>query len=784
MGKDEVKKVQPFMAIFGEDYEEELNKNEDKANQDTLKIEQLVPFKNHPFKLYEGERLDEMVESIKQFGVIVPIVVRKKKLKFEILSGHNRVEACKVLGYKEIPAIIKEGLTEEEATLVVTETNTMQRSFADLLHSERATVVAVRHEAMKKQGFRTDLIEEIEKLSKSPNLDQGLTSSPMAKKLNTTTMDKVGQEFGLGKDSIARYLRISKLPDEFKELVDTGQIAIRAGVDLSYLREESLDIVHAIVTEENFKIDMNRARNLRGADKKAPLTFESAHAIIKGEKKDNEKKPKPPKYWNKVFIKYFRPEQEEAEVTSIIEKALAMYYKSLEEASHTRLQNDRTGIPRTHTGSIEQSNGDREVRKQSHELPKGRVPTQIQPSQGRGNTDGNHVQGERGSTPEDGATTGADVKNRTNTESRELLRDLQTRGNDKNESGGNRTSRDRIQIEIETHIESSDDDSFSLSKIRNQQIIDCELAKGSGFQDGKQRIVDFFVGDATAKEKAEFLKNEYGIGGGTLLFYNHDETLVPQFESIGLSEHDSKGIRLKINDGREIKLSWAKVVKGIEKLIQNGNYFKPRYKGDTPPIPHVDSQPTLFDTMNNHAEDHTKDSLISDEEDKALDDLIGDYNIPDEVNEMQIAKTKSTAQSKSNTRKPNTIPHRNYKKLTGMATGIIEGRYSYLKLKAKGFMDLTIEKLSHDRISITHHYIQNGDLMRDPDIEMIIDHERETLMAATFRQDSLGIFQQVYLEDNRWSPKLSKKLNSFLNEWLGNIELQRYNPFEAHLLEI
>ncbi|QUH31095.1 ParB N-terminal domain-containing protein [Vallitalea guaymasensis] len=326
MGKDEAKKVQPFMAIFGEDYENEIENKDEKINQDMIKIEQLVPFKNHPFKLYEGDRFNEMVESIKQFGVIVPIVVRKQKLRFEILSGHNRVEACKALGLSEIPGIVKEGLTEEEALLIVTETNTMQRSFTDLPHSERATVVAVRHEAMKKQGVRTDLLKEIEKLSKSPSIDQG-TSSPLGKKLETS-MGKVGQEYNLSKNSVARYLRIAKLPKEFKELVDIGQIAIRAGVDLSYLREESLDIVHAIVTEENFKIDMKRARNLRGADKKEPLTFESAHAIIRGENKDKEKKPKPPKYWNKVFIKHFKPEQDEQEVMSIIEKALAMYYKS------------------------------------------------------------------------------------------------------------------------------------------------------------------------------------------------------------------------------------------------------------------------------------------------------------------------------------------------------------------------------------------------------------------------------------------------------------------------
>jgi ParB family chromosome partitioning protein len=334
--KDETKKVKTFASIFGDDWEGQVEGQE--MTQDTLNIEQLVGFKNHPFKLYEGERLNEMVESIKQFGVIVPIVVRKKKLKYEILSGHNRVEACKVLGLKEIPTIVKEGLTEEEALLIVTETNTMQRSFGDLPHSERATVITVRHEAMKKQGIRTDLLQEIEKLSKSPNVEHDITSAPLGRKLESR--DKVGLEYNLSKNSVARYLRIAKLPDEFKELVDIGKIAIRAGVDLSYLREESLDIVHAIITEENFKIDMNRARNLRGADKKEPLTFDTAHAIIKGEVKDKEKKPKPPKYWSKVFTKHFKPEQEEAEVMSIIDKALAMYYSTMQKKESKDMVNE------------------------------------------------------------------------------------------------------------------------------------------------------------------------------------------------------------------------------------------------------------------------------------------------------------------------------------------------------------------------------------------------------------------------------------------------------------
>lgn len=211
--------------------------------------------------------------------------------------------------------------------LIVTETNTNQRSMSDLPHSERAVVIAVRHKAMKGQGVRTDLLNEIEMLSKSPNLNDDVTSDPMGQKLDTR--DKVGLEYGMGTTSVARYLRVNELPDDFKEWIDNGNMSLRAGVDLSYLKEDSLNIVHAIITEDNYKIDMKRAQALKIADKKEPLTFETANLIIKGEpKKEKEEKPKAPKYWTGMYSKFFAPKLEEEEVRSIIEQALEMYYDS------------------------------------------------------------------------------------------------------------------------------------------------------------------------------------------------------------------------------------------------------------------------------------------------------------------------------------------------------------------------------------------------------------------------------------------------------------------------
>ncbi|MFT9495052.1 ParB N-terminal domain-containing protein [Anaerosolibacter sp.] len=325
MDKNKMKKTETFASIFGDDYEETPSTRDEGVT--TLKLEQLVPFPNHPFKLYEGERLDEMVESIKNFGVIVPIVVRKKGLKFEILSGHNRVNAAKLAGLTDVPSVIKEGLTEEEATLIVTETNLMQRSFTDLVHSERATVIATRHTAMKSQGVRTDLLNEIEKLSKAPGLASEETFYPMDKKLRTH--ETIGNEYNLSQASVARYLRIDKLSDELKGLVDEGKVAMRAGVDLSYLSDDNQEIVEAIISENTFKVDMKKAALLRDYDKEGKLNWDTAKQIISGDMLKSTGKVKAFKIQPTIISKYFRPTENKKDIEKTIEKALEMYFSHM-----------------------------------------------------------------------------------------------------------------------------------------------------------------------------------------------------------------------------------------------------------------------------------------------------------------------------------------------------------------------------------------------------------------------------------------------------------------------
>jgi ParB family chromosome partitioning protein len=330
MDKTKMKKVETFASIFGEDHSEVPSEKTDGTT--SLRLEDLIPFRNHPFKLYEGDRFKDMVDSIKNYGVIVPIVVRKIDDKYEILSGHNRVNAAKEAGLTEIPTVIKEGLTEEEATLIVTETNLMQRSFSELAHSERATVIATRHHAMKSQGVRNDLLDEIEILSKAPDLAQDETCGPLDHKLKTR--DKLGEEYGLSPRSITRYIRLNYLNNTLKDLVDEGKIAMRAGVDLSYLSEDNQEMVEAIISEDTFKVDMKKAALIRRYERENKLNWNTAKQIISGEVLKSTGKVKPFKLQPTIISKYFNPNDDKKAIEKTIEKALDFYFSQMKNQSH------------------------------------------------------------------------------------------------------------------------------------------------------------------------------------------------------------------------------------------------------------------------------------------------------------------------------------------------------------------------------------------------------------------------------------------------------------------
>lgn len=223
-----------------------------------LSVDKIKAFYDHPFRLYEGQRLDDMVESIKEHGVLNPVIVRKAGRGYEMLSGHNRKNAAKIAGLAEIPAIVKEGISDKEAYIYVIETNLMQRSFADLLPSEKATVMEAHYNKVCCQGRRNDIIRELQIMNgETPSETCGHNGHKFKSR------DALAEEYGYSSRNVARYLRINSLIRPFKNLVDDNRIALLAAVDVSYLSEEEQETVYQVIDEMGVKLKPKMAEELR-----------------------------------------------------------------------------------------------------------------------------------------------------------------------------------------------------------------------------------------------------------------------------------------------------------------------------------------------------------------------------------------------------------------------------------------------------------------------------------------------------------------------------------------
>lgn len=288
-----------------------------------IPCEMLRPYHNHRFELYTGERLDDMVASIKENGVLSPIIVQPCDIGYEILIGHNRWNATQIAGIPTIPAIVKEGLSEQEAEIYVIESNLIQRGFDNLKISEQASVIAIRHSEMFSQGKRNDIIRELQMLENP----EKITSSQIETKLQSgDSKQNIAENYGMSRASVARLLRIDKLIFELKGFVDDGKIAINAGVQLSYLSEETqLEIADL---SGDYTIDMKKAKLLReSADENGNVKNSDIIRILDGKKVIIEKS-KSVKISSDTFSRYFEPSAKPKQVAETIEKALEMYFAS------------------------------------------------------------------------------------------------------------------------------------------------------------------------------------------------------------------------------------------------------------------------------------------------------------------------------------------------------------------------------------------------------------------------------------------------------------------------
>lgn len=201
-----------------------------------------------------------MVESIKEYGILNSVIVRKLDKGYEMLSGHNRANAAKLAGLGGVPAIVKSNLSDAEAYVYVIEANLIQRSFNDLMPSEKAAVMAAHYDKVYCQGKGNDIIWELKILNGEEPDD---TCCHNGNKLKSLDMIAYEYEYGFSSRNAARYLRLNYLIQPFKNLMDEKKIALLAAVDVSYLPENEQQMLWYIVESQGLKIKPLFAEKLR-----------------------------------------------------------------------------------------------------------------------------------------------------------------------------------------------------------------------------------------------------------------------------------------------------------------------------------------------------------------------------------------------------------------------------------------------------------------------------------------------------------------------------------------
>lgn len=276
-----------------------------------IPVGNLVPYHAHPFELYSGERLDDMVESIRENGVLSPIIVQPAEDgMYEILAGHNRWNASKQAGKKTIPAIVKKDLSEDDAYTYVIETNVFQRGFESLKRSEQAAVIAERADKFREEK-RKAICEEI-----------GFTRADEA----------VGDEYCLNAKNVQRLIRIDRyLAASLKKRLDVGDIPFIGAVNLTFLTEEHQNLVDELT--EGQDIPLKKCEALKAAEQEAQengceLTDEEIEDILNGtaHKDDSAPKMKSCRITKETYDRYFPKEMDKEAVQNTIETALAEYF--------------------------------------------------------------------------------------------------------------------------------------------------------------------------------------------------------------------------------------------------------------------------------------------------------------------------------------------------------------------------------------------------------------------------------------------------------------------------
>ena len=267
-----------------------------------LKTADLYPFPDNPFHVVEDEMLLELAESIKEFGIVTPIITRPKEdgNGYEIIAGQRRVRASELAGINTIPAFVLP-LDRDRAIITLVDSN-LQRE--NILPSERAFAYKMKSEAMKRQGFRTDL-----------------TSSQVGTKLRTD--DKVAQGFGVGRMTVQRFIRLTELIPPILQMVDEGKIALTPAVELSFLKKDEQENLFATMESEEATPSLSQAQRMKTLSQSGRLDMDMIFSIMTEEKGNQKETVKiGMERLKKYFPKGTTPKQMEDTIIKLLEREL------------------------------------------------------------------------------------------------------------------------------------------------------------------------------------------------------------------------------------------------------------------------------------------------------------------------------------------------------------------------------------------------------------------------------------------------------------------------------
>ena len=288
-------KLSSYEDMFGTEEENVSGPLDSKGQIVDIPIPELHTFKNHPFRVVDDEAMDEMVESIKEYGVLVPAIVRpREEGGYEILSGHRRHHASTLAGMSTMPAIIKE-CNDDEATVIMVDAN-IQRE--DILISEKALAYQMKYEAMKHQGVA-----------------------------GGSSLQEISEQSGESMKSIQRLICIASLNKELLDMVDSKKLGIRQGVDLSFLSEEQQQTVYKVITELGISLSWDDTSRIKEAGKKGYLNADYLKDILTHEKVKTRKVV----LNQKRLDTYFEPNMSNEDIEELIVSLLEEWKKKREE---------------------------------------------------------------------------------------------------------------------------------------------------------------------------------------------------------------------------------------------------------------------------------------------------------------------------------------------------------------------------------------------------------------------------------------------------------------------